>query len=205
MKELILLGGGGHALSVADSILQDREYRIVGYTDPAEDTACPFEYLGTDEVLQEYYEKGVKYAFICVGFMGGSSVRDSLYQKLKAIGYEIPVVTDPSAILAEECRIGEGTFIGKGAIVNTHADIGKMSIINTGALIEHSCRIGDYTHIAVGAMLCGDVKIGSNTLIGAGTTVKQGVRIGNDCVIGMGSTVLCDVRDNSKRVGLIKE
>ena len=205
MKKIVLIGGGGHALSVADSIIQNKEYDIVGYTDFVPNEGFVFKYLGNDDILQKCYNEGVKHAFICLGYMGHGRIRDELYGKLKNIGFEIPYIVDGTASIACNCRIGSGTYVGKNAVVNANSVVGDLAIINTGAIIEHSCSVGDYSHVAVGSVLCGEVIVGDHSLIGAGTTVLQGVHIGNDCIIGMGSNVLTDVGNGQKRYGLIKD
>ena len=85
--------------------------------------------------------------------MGEDDIREGVYDRLKQIGYRIPIIADPSAIMADGIQIGEGTFIGKRAVVNSNAKIGKMCIINTGAIVEHDNDIGDFSHIAVGGTL----------------------------------------------------
>lgn len=195
MEDIILVGFGGHAKSIADSIEQSGNYHIIGYT---EQTLCnevdSYKYLGTDDVLEEYFSKGVKYAVICVGYMGKGNIRDRLYAKLKSIGYELPVIVDKSAIIARNASIGEGTYIGKGAVVNASASIGEMCIINTKALIEHECKIGAFSHISVDAVLCGNVAVKKHSFIGANATVIQGIEIGENCVIGAGSIILNNVQ-----------
>ena len=47
---IIILGYGGHAKSIADSVLKAKKYHIVGYTD-RHDCHNAFAYLGTDSVL----------------------------------------------------------------------------------------------------------------------------------------------------------
>ena len=178
MMDIVLVGFGGHAKSVADSIERTGKYNIVGYTDVKEDMACDrYKYLGTDDVLAGVYGRNVKCAAVCVGYMGKGDVRDILYDKLKDIGYELPVIIDPSAIVSETAVIGEGTFVGKGAIINAEAKIGKMCIINSKALVEHEDVIGDYSHVAVGADLCGQVELGDHVFVGAGAVVVQGVTV----------------------------
>lgn len=178
MRDIVIIGFGGHAKSVADSIERTGEYKIVGYTDVQEDTSCDrYEYLGTDDMLEDIYARGVKCAAVCVGYMGKGDVRDRLYDMLKRIGFELPVITDPSAVVSETAEIGEGTFIGKGAIVNAEAKVGKMCIINSKALVEHEDIIGDYSHVAVGANLCGQVKLGDHVFVGSGAVVVQSVTV----------------------------
>jgi sugar O-acyltransferase (sialic acid O-acetyltransferase NeuD family) len=188
VEEIILIGFGGHAKSVADCIERQGFYQIIGYTD-MEQCSSKYEYLGTDDVLPDYYDRGVRSAVIGVGYLGKGEVRQKKYNELKNIGFSLPIICDPSAVVSEDAEIGEGTFIGKGAIINANADIGKMCIINTGAIVEHDCVVNDFSHIAVGAVLCGGVKVEQSAFIGANATVIQGITIPSHSIIGAGMTI----------------
>ncbi len=198
MENIILTGFGGHARSVADTIERAGQFSISGYTDSMPLDRSVYRWLGTDDVFERYYQFGILYAAVSIGYMGHGCIRDDLYEKLKKIGYELPVIIDPSAVIACDVQIGEGTFIGKGAIINSGARIGKMCIINSGALIEHDNQIGDYTHIAVRAVLCGDVQIGSHSFIGANATVVQGVQIESRSFVKAGSVITPKYYGNTK-------
>lgn len=201
MEDIVLIGGGGHALSVADAIISGKNYKIVGYTDES-DTHIPLRYLGTDDILESLFEKGLINAAITVGFLGKGSIRDKLCHKVEQVGFHLPKIIDPSAVVSGSADFGEGVFIGKQAVVNAGAKIGKMSIINTGAIIEHNNWVGEYCHVAVGAVLCGSVHVGAHTFIGANATIIQGVQIGMNVIIGAGSIVIGDVPDNSQIIGV---
>ena len=72
MESIILLGFGGHARSVADSIIQSGQFHIEGYTgDRPEDCSGGFRWLGTDSSLEKHYKSGIHNAFISIGYMGG--------------------------------------------------------------------------------------------------------------------------------------
>jgi len=202
MEKIVIIGYGGHAKSVVDSIKSTQSYEIVGYTD-VEDKNRDLPYLGTDERLKLIFYSGVKNVVFGLGYMGKSTLRDKLFFLAKNIGFVIPTIIDPSAVIADDVRIGEGTFIGKYVVVNAGSCIGKMCIINTGSIVEHENQVGDFTHIAVGTVLCGNVKIGDHCLIGANSTVLQGLSIGNHTIIGGGSIVLKDVENNVVRFGKI--
>lgn len=205
MDNVILVGFGGHAKSVIDSIERHGQYHIVGYTDiRADKEEKEYAYLGNDSVLQGYYDRGVRNAFITLGYMGEGSQREILFRKLKEIGFHFPVIIDPTAVLARDAAVGEGTFIGKRCVVNSAAQIGKMCIINTGAVIEHESQIDDFSHISVNSTLCGRVSVGAHCFIGANTTIIQGLRIGSKSVIGAGSVVLRDVRPGETVYGTVK-
>lgn len=188
MEDIILIGFGGHAKSVADCIERQKEYRIIGYTELAE-VQSKYPYLGTDDVLKEYYCKGVKNVVICQGYLGKGNLRERIYGLVKDIGFNLPVIVDPSSIVSESSFVGEGTFVGKNAIINAEASIGKMCIINTNALIEHECQVGDFVHVAVGATICGQVKIGNRAFIGASATVIQCREIEEGKTVPAGVTV----------------
>ncbi len=203
MEDMVIIGLGGHAKSVADSIIADGKYKIVGYTD-VEDRCCKYPYLGTDDALMDCYKRGFHKAVLGVGFLGESSIRDNIVKKAKEIGFEFPVIVDPSAMVALDVTVGEGTFIGKNAVINAGSTVGRYCIINTGSIIEHECIVDDYSHISVGTILCGEVSVGHHSMVGAGTTVIQCKRIGKNCIIGANSTVLTDVEDNMRVYGIVR-
>lgn len=206
MRDLILVGFGGHAKSVVDCIEKGRQYNIIGFTDTIIDKKYgAYANLGNDEVLQKYYDQGIKYAFVALGYMGRGELRDFLYQILKNIGFQLPVIKDPSAVLANNVEVGEGSFIGKNVVINTDTVIGKMCIINTGAVVEHESQIGDFTHISVNSTLCGQVFVSDHCFIGANATVIQSRKIGKGSIVGAGSTVLRDVLPEETVYGIVSK
>lgn len=110
---------------------------------------------------------------------------------------EFLTVIHPTAIKAESVKLGTGTVVMAGAILNPYATVGNHCIINTGAALDHDVNIGDFVHIAPHCTLCGEVKVGEGTWVGAGTTIIQGIHIGKNCYIGAGSVVVKDIPDES--------
>lgn len=184
MDRIIILGKGGHAKSVADTIERQGVSKIASYVvnDNCKEEQKDYPIIGSERDLEKIYQSGVCY-------LGKGNIRNELYERLKKIGYSFPIIVDPTAIVSNRAEIDEGTFLGKAAIVNAGVHIGKMCIINTGFIVEHDCQIGDFSHIAVGTVLCGDVHIGNETIVGANATVIQGRKIGNRCIIGAGEVV----------------
>lgn len=192
MERILILGMGGHAKSIIDAIERENKYEIAGYVvndciDAVGDKKYPV--LGKDDDLSGLFQQGIHNAAIGIGFLGKSNLRKRLYENLKDIGYNLPVVCDPTAIIASGVSIGEGSFIGKGAILNTNSRIGKMCIINTGAIVEHDCQVGDFSHISVGTVLCGEVLVGTESFIGANATVIQGRKVADGYIVGAGEVI----------------
>lgn len=199
MEDILLIGMGGHSLSVMDSIIKEGTYHIAGFIDclDKKGTTClSYPWIGEDKDLQKLFDQGISYAFITIGYMGDSKIRSQLYKALKAIGYSIPTIIDPSAVIGTEVVLDEGIYVGKQAVINTKAQVGKLSIINTGAIIEHGCELKEEVHIAPGTVLCGDVRVGAHTFVGANSTVIQGISMGTYTKVGAGSVVCRNLGSN---------
>lgn len=204
MKDIILIGGGGHCKSVIETISKSKDYNIVGILDLHDkvgEEILGIKIIGTDDQLEYFYKNGVKYAFLSLGSIGDVSLRKKLYTIALGIGYVFPNIVDNTAIISDKIQVGCGNFIGKGAIINCDTEIGNNCIVNTGAIIEHDCCIGDFCHIAPGATLSGGVIIGQNSHIGTNSTIIQNINIGENTIIGAGSVVIRDIGDNRKAYG----
>ena len=195
MKKLLLIGGGGHCRSVADSVLSNHIYDSVGIVDFADTTAFGIPIVGTDDDLPGLFADGWTDAFVTVGSVGNTAVRRRLYNLIKNIGFSIPIIIDPTAVITKDVRINEGSYIGKRAVVNTGSSLGCCSIINSGAIVEHDCKVGAFSHISPGTILCGQVTVSEDSHIGAGTTVRQMITIGKHVLVGIGSVVVKDIPD----------
>lgn len=207
MEDVVLIGFGGHAKSVVDTIEQQGKFHIVGFVDIDQENKKAYRgyrVIGNDDNLYEIYESGVKNAVVTIGYMGHGDIRKKIYMKLKQIGFNLPNIIDNTAVIASDASIDEGTFIGKGAVINSNTHIGKMCIINTNAVVEHDCNIDEYTHVAVGAVICGGTKIGKSTLVGANATIIQMLEIGDKVIVGAGTVVLKDIPNYKKALGVWK-
>ena len=209
-RKILLLGAGGHCMSVLDSLLALNLYSDIGIIDKVYTENVKSHYstnisgvpiIGADDDLDRLYKEGFTDAFITVGSLGDVSIRRKLYKKIKNIGFNIPNIIDVSSIVSKYTTLGEGNYIGKNAVINGGSDIGNCTIINSSATIEHECIIGDFVHVSPGGILCGNVNINANTHIGAGSIVKQGLTIGSNTMIGMGSVVISNISDNKTVFG----
>lgn len=204
-NKLILVGGGGHCVSVMDSI--DRKiYDDIQIVDSAYKAGTDINGItvyGDDTALSELYAKGYRNAFITVGSVGDYKNRSRIAEMLTAYHFHFVNIIDSSAVISKHAKLGKGIFVGKHAVINADAQIADFCIINTGAVVEHGCMVEQYVHIAPGAVVLGNCRIKEQTHIGANSTVLQNITVGKRVMIGMGSIVLHDVADNQKRYGKI--
>lgn len=200
-NKLILIGGGGHCRSVLDCVLSYQQYDKIGIIDQGNVSVPGADVVGTDEDLPLLFSQGWTDAIITIGSIGNTEIRRRIYRHIKGIGFSLPVIIDPTASIARNVEIDEGTFVGKKAVVNSGSYIGCCTIINTGAIVEHDCKIGEFSHISSGVILCGNVNIGDDCHIGAGTTIRQQISIGNNTLIGIGSVVVKNIPDKMMAYG----
>lgn len=203
-SKILLFGGGGHCHSVLDSLLQVFSSASIGIIAlPHEKGKIAFgvPVVGCEEDLEGLYQDGWTQAVVAVGSIGDISIRRNIFRQIQKIGFSMPVIIDPTAMIARDCRVAPGVFVGKGAILNAGAEVKEGAIVNTGAVVEHDCQVGMLAHISSRAVLCGNVQIGNGAHIGAGSTVIQGVSIGDNVLIGAGSVVLTDIPPNAVAYG----
>ncbi|MBQ9926592.1 MAG: acetyltransferase [Lachnospiraceae bacterium] len=189
MEQIILIGAGGHAKTVIDTLERQNQYEIVGLVDREYNKKfCYRGYgiIGLDKDLEKIHESGVRNAVITIGDI---AIRSRLYKMAINAGFQMPVIVDNTAVLATDVQIGDGTYVGRNVVVNADVTIGENCIINTSSVVEHDCKIGNSAHIAVGATLCGGVAVGSECLVGANATIIPNIQIGANSVIGAGAIV----------------
>lgn len=197
LRDLVLVGGGGHAKVVADSARAIGR-RILGYLDDRHDAPLSMRhaalkrlgpFAGPDETLDAEFFPAVGDNNLRARIMGHNA-------PLSAAIVDLTAVVNPTAV------IGLCTYVAPGAIVNSDARIGCGCIINTAAIVEHDVVIGDHAHIAPSVILGGGAHIGERVLLGLGARVLPGIRIGNNAVVGAGSVVTRDVPDGHTVKGI---
>jgi len=202
-QKLVVVGGGGHARVLASILKRTNNFDLVGYTDPEDrGDLLGTPYLGTDAELETLFKGGVLAAALGVGGLLDASPRIRLYNQLKKVGFHLPVILAPSAVVQENVFLGEGSVILEGGIVNTGSKVGICGIVNTNSSVGHDCQLGDFVHVAPRAVLGGNVKVGNRVHIGLGASVIQGICIGDDVVIGAGSLVVKNCLKAGKYLGV---
>ena len=193
MSKLLLVGGGGHCHSVLDSVMCQGLYEEIGIIDWTDSSCLGVPVVGNDDDIPTLFRKGWTDAFVTVGSLGNTYLRRRLFDMVKQYGLNIPIIIDPTAVVASDVQIFEGAYIGKHTVVNAGSIIGTCAIINTGAVIEHDCEVGSFAHVSPGVIVCGQVEIGTDAHVGAGSVVRQNIVIGTSALIGAGSVVVKDI------------
>lgn len=200
-KNIILVGGGGHAKACIDVIRATGQFTIAGYTDMNEGLQefPEIPYLGNDDCLSQYIHESL--LLITVGQIKNPSLRVKLFERLKQQGAAFATVISPNAYVSPMAKIATGTIVMHGAIIQSCAAIGVNCIINDRALIEHDCYVGNHCHISTGAILNGNVTIGNEVFVGSGAVIRNGIAVANRAIAGMGAIVVNNIPENKTIVG----
>lgn len=192
MTRLNVVGAGGHGKVVADTA-QASGFDDIVFFDP--DWPIRTSHNGWPIMGANSSEGTPTFCGV-----GNNATRALLFEELEL--WSSPTLIHPQTIISPSTRIGAGSLLVAGAIVNAASTIGRGVIINTAASIDHDCVVEDFVHISPGARLAGDVFVGAGTWIGIGAVIREGVSIGCNAVIGAGAAVIEDVPDGVRMGGV---
>ena len=191
MKEIILIGGGGHCKAVIDVIEQEGAFRIVGIVDQPESIGTDvlgYTVIGNDSDLKNLASIHT-YALITVGQVQSPKLRIKLFDLALNAGFKLPRIISPRAYVSKHAYIGKGSVIMHNALVNANTKVGCNCIINTNALVEHDSDVADHCHIATNAVINGSTSVGQGSFIGSGSITREGTTISDNSFIKAGSIV----------------
>lgn len=191
---IALIGGGGHAMVVAEAALA-QGYTLAGFLDDDSRAGVSIlaQHLGD---LHAWESLGETPRIIALGDLGERR------KMIEEVSGPFATVVHPSAIVSPSAELGAGVFVGPLAVVHARARIGAHAILNTASVVEHDCALGTNIHVAPTAALGGGVRIGPDTLLGIGAKAIPGSRVGARSVVGAGSVVLGAVGDDMTVVGV---
>lgn len=196
MKNLIVIGAGGHSKSVCDSIDESR-IKLFAFVDQNKTG----QHLGKPiyKDVKEIHNYTEFSYFVAIGDV---DARKSWYEKLEKMGLKFVNIIDKTAIVSKKIKMGVGNFIGKHAIVGADVVIGNNNVINTRALVEHDCKVANHTHISTNSTINGNVVIEDRVFFGSTAVCNGQLHIGEHAIVGSGSVIIRDVEPYTTVVGV---
>ncbi|MDC8830475.1 acetyltransferase [Alteromonas gilva] len=196
MENIIIIGAGGHAKVIIDIVEQIQTLNISGIIAPHLQKGTIFmgyPALGRDADLPQLVTKHqISGAIVAIG---DNTSRQKVAETARQLCPNLKFVTavHPTATLAADVIIGEGTVVMAGSVVNPGVQVGSFCIINTLSSVDHECKLADYASLGPRATLGGNCTVGASSMIGLGAILCHGVSVGTHTVIGAGSLVNKDV------------
>jgi sugar O-acyltransferase (sialic acid O-acetyltransferase NeuD family) len=191
-RNFILFGAGGHARVVMDNALS-HGYKVHAIVAPNLTTTENTFWSGLHALKDDYaiaqFDKADVAMLNGIGQIPNNNNRARIFDFIKSMGFDIPVLRHKSSYVANNVTLQEGAQIMAGSIIQPHTFIGENTVVNSSATIDHDCHIGKNVHIAPSVTICGGVTIGDNSFIGAGATILNNVTLDPKAFIKAGSLV----------------
>lgn len=205
MKKIIIIGASGHAKVIIDIIELEGKYEIFGLVDSFKEIDSKiFNYsvIGTEKDIPKLINEHNVYGGIIA--IGDNFTRMSMFQEISSynINFKFIKAIHPSAIIGKDVKIGDGSCIMAGVVLNSDAKIGKQCIVNTKSSIGHEVKVKDFSSISPGVTIGGLTEISKCSAISIGATILEGIKIGKHTVVGASSMVNKDIGDNKLVYGI---
>lgn len=130
------------------------------------------------------------YKMLCaVGFTGMNGVRQSAYQRAKALGFSFVNYIDSRASLVGNVDIGENNIILDNVSVQPGVRIGTGNILWSNSTLAHGASIQDFNWVTSGTTIAGDASIGSRNFLGVNSSVGHEKKLADECFVSANSYV----------------
>jgi sugar O-acyltransferase (sialic acid O-acetyltransferase NeuD family) len=133
--------------------------------------------------------------------IGNNQCREQIAVKAEQLGWTPITLVHPTAVIAADARIQEGSYLAPGAVVCPNAQLGKFVIVNTHASVGHDSELSDYVQICPGARVSGACRIGKASFVGSNASLIPESIIGSKAVVGANSLVIRRVAPGSTVLG----
>jgi sugar O-acyltransferase (sialic acid O-acetyltransferase NeuD family) len=191
-----VLGAGGHA-KVVISTLRALGIEVTGLydDDPTKQgsTCAGVPVLGS---ISSLTSDMVSESVLAIG---DNAARQKLARRMSWAHWL--TVVHPKAYVHDSVRLGPGTVVFAGVVVQPDAQIGAHCIINTGTTVDHGCVIGDFCHLAPGCNIGGSVTLAEGVLMGIGSVAIPSVSVGAWTAVGAAAAVASDLPARVLAVG----
>ena len=208
MKKIVILGTGGSAIDILDTlndinrVASSQVYQCAGLLDDREENWGKELYgakvLGPLNSAGRY---GDCFFVNGIGSPGNFWNKDAIIRQTALPDGRFETIVHPTASVSTTATLGPGSVVFQNATLTSHVRTGRHVIILPNAVISHDVVLGDYTCVTAGVCISGGVTIGQACYLGTNASIHGNVTIGDYCLIGMGSVVLSDVPDDSVVAG----
>ncbi|EHQ91830.1 acetyltransferase [Desulfosporosinus youngiae] len=202
MKDLIIVGAGGHGREVLEWVRDINEdnptWNVLGFIDDnlnqLADKKCSYKIIG--RIADWKIEKNQCFAL----GIASPVIKEKVTKLLRDRGAEFASVIHPTARIAESATYGLGFVAYPNSGIGPDAYVGDFVTL-LSSKIGHDAWVGDYTTISSHCGVNGDVRLGKRVFLGSHAAIVPKKRIGDDVYVGLGSVVINDVESNMKVFG----
>jgi sugar O-acyltransferase (sialic acid O-acetyltransferase NeuD family) len=115
--------------------------------------------------------------------------RGRAWRHATQLGYRVHTIIHPNAIVEPSARIGEGSVVLAGTVVDQHVEVGPVNYLDIGVRLGENCEIGANNYFSSGSTVGGNVSVGEDNFFGLNTTVVNDIRIGSGNFVNAASLI----------------
>ncbi|MDO9419802.1 MAG: acetyltransferase [Herminiimonas sp.] len=200
MKKIILAGNAVTADILFSYLKQDARYNVVALTVDDE----YLEHGGIDGLntiglsrLQEVHQVKDCSVIMAMGYNDLNRSRESMFHRIKEMGYHIETYIHPDANVYTQHPLGEGCVILPSTIIEPHVRVGANSMVWANVTLAHHSKIAENCWIASGAVISGQSKVERNVFIGVNATIVNEVIVNEYCIVGAGALITKNTKPSS--------
>jgi sugar O-acyltransferase (sialic acid O-acetyltransferase NeuD family) len=197
-KEIIIIGAGGHARSITESVIANG-YNIKYFVDKNKKEDNLFGYPIKTDLLEKNNTK----INILIAITN-NYIRENIYNiiKNKYKNARFPSIVDPTAKISNYSKIGKGNMIMARTFIGANSKITDFCIVNNNVSIDHDCILNKFSSLAPAVVIGGNVLMGKKTYIGIGSVIKNNIVIDSDTLIGASSYLNKNTEKSSMYYGV---
>lgn len=198
MKEVIIIGAGGHAAEIDEYIRfgsEIPEMKVIGFIDDNENSYKQYQfsagYLGT---IRDHIVLGDKYYIMGIANL---VYRKPIVNRFLESGARFLTFIHAVAYVSPSAKIGEGVVIAPYVNIGPNVVIGDFTLLNARASIGHDTVLGTHNFISPNVSFSGNTRVGDENLFGVNSATIPGITIGSRNKIAAGMVVDKPVDDDS--------
>lgn len=200
MKTVILAGNAVTAHIMLDYLTGDPRYTVIAAVVDDEfihnGANLGIECAGIGEICHRC-DPSNHSVLMAAGYGDLNRARQSLFERIKKLGYVMETYIHPDARVYTSYPLGEGSVVLPGAVIEPNARVGANTFVWCNATIAHDSIVADHCWIASGAVIAGKVSVGRNTFVGVNATIVDQITVGEFNIIGGGAMISKSTKPNT--------
>lgn len=200
MKKVLLAGNAITAEILSTYLRRDARYEVAGFTVDdefvTEGGVDGYRTVGLSEAINAFSSDTYR-VIMAMGYGELNRSRETMFGRLKAMGYGIETYIHPNARVFTDRPVGEGSVVLPGAVIEPHARVGANTMVWSNVTLAHHSSVDDHCWVAAGTVVSGQAKVLRNTFLGVSSTVVNAVTVGEFNIVGASALISRDTKPHS--------
>jgi len=196
MAKVIIFGIQDFAQLAHFYLQHDSEHEVVAFSVNEQYLPTERSYQGLPviafETIDQTYSPAEFRFFAPMSPSSMNRLRESIYQQIKAKGYELISYVSSKATVFPGVPIGDNCFILEDNTIQPFVSIGNDVVIWSGNHIGHHSVVKDHVMITSHVVISGHCVVEPFSFFGVNATIRDRIHIGEGSLIAMSAAITRD-------------